>query len=148
MMEKFKAYLAGKPHKMDEDWREQWAYFVGCKLPSILREWYEPGFEDVWEKNGDYYETTRLKLAGLPGFKKKCAEAGDALQALKYLAEFFEDEKRKAGLGKTTKKRGTGNGRRTRSVFPAKGRGSGGGRNQGNAHCQVRAQSEVAGGLH
>lgn len=108
-MEKFKAYLAGKPHMTDEDCHEQWAYFVGCKLPSILREWYESGFEDVWEKNGDYYETTRLKLAGSGAFKKKCAEASDTLQALKLLVEFFEDEKRKAGLGKTTKKRGTGN---------------------------------------
>ena len=108
MIDKFKAFLAGKPHKMDEDWQEQWAYFVGCKLPSILRTWYDPEFGDVWEKNGGYYENTRLKLAGLSGFKKNCAEAGDTFQALKLLVEFFEDEKRKAGLGKTTTKKSEG----------------------------------------
>ena len=112
IMDKFKEFLAGKPHKMDEDWQEQWAYFVGCKLPSILRTWHDPEFGDVWERGGSYYENTRLKLAGLSGFKKNCAEAGDTLQALKLLVEFFEDEKRKAGLGKTTKKKGTGNGER------------------------------------
>ncbi len=127
MIDKFKAFLAGKPHKMDEDWQEQWAYFVGCKLPSILRTWYDPEYGDVWERGGSYYENTRLKLAGLSGFKKSCAEAGDTLQALKLLVEFFEDEKRKAGLGKTTKKRGTGNGDPFSLKLRRTSRGTGGG---------------------
>ncbi len=109
MVEKFKAFLAGKPHKMNEEWQEQWAYFVSCKLPRILRDWYDPGFDDeVWTKGGTYYETAQLKLAGLGAFKKNFAEYSDVLRALKLLMEFFADEKRKAGLGKTTKKKSVG----------------------------------------
>jgi len=105
MIDKFKLFLAGSPYRMDEDRVEGWAYQVAVILPSVLRKWYDPDFgNDVWAKDGGYYETARLKLAGLAGFKKSCAEAGEALQGLRYLSEFFAEEKRKAGLGKTARK--------------------------------------------
>ena len=104
MIGKFKAFLAGKPYNMDESQQETWANLVAGLLPEVLREWYDPNFSDMWTKDGAYYEKARLNLAGLAAFKKHYAEYGDILQALRRLEEFFADEKRKAGLGKTTKK--------------------------------------------
>ena len=97
MMDKFIAFLAGEPHKMDESWQQTWAYFVGCKMPYILRDWHDPAFRegDIWKKDGAYYECVRLKLAAMPAFKKKCADGDDTLEALNLLVEFFADEKRK-----------------------------------------------------
>ena len=124
MIDKFKAFLARKPHKMDESQQETWSNRVAVLLPEVLCEWYDPNFSDMWAKGGDYYEKAQLKLSGLAAFKKNCAEYGDILQALKYLMGFFEDEKRKAGLGKTTKKRtgdgerGTGGGHAGRVTLP------------------------------
>ena len=70
MMDKFIAFLAGEPHKMDEDWQQTWAYFVGCKMPYILRDWHDAHFRegDVWKKDGAYYESVRQKLAAMPAF--------------------------------------------------------------------------------
>lgn len=104
MIDNFREFLAGSPYKMDEPCQDTWSYNVTVQLPNILREWYDPDFNDVWSKEARYYDKARLKLAGLVAFKKNCAEAGDALQALKYLIAFFENETRKAGLGKTAKK--------------------------------------------
>lgn len=104
MIEKFKEFLAGKPYKMDEGTVEGWAYQVAVILPSVLREWYDPDFGEVEGKGKDYYETARLKLSALGGFKKKCPEASSILQSLKLLVAFFDNEMCKAGLGKTTKK--------------------------------------------
>ena len=104
MIDKFKEFLAGKPYKMDEGAVEGWAYQVAVILPSVLREWYDPDFADVESKDKDYYETARLKLSALGGFKKKCPEASSILQSLKLLVAFFDNEMCKAGLGKTTKK--------------------------------------------
>ncbi len=105
MMDKFIAFLAGEPHKMDESWQQTWAYFVGCKMPYILRDWHDPAFRegDIWKKNGAYYECVRLKLAAMPAFKKKCADGDDTLEALNLLVEFFADEKRKEELPKPSR---------------------------------------------
>lgn len=104
MIEKFKEFLAGKPYNMDEGAIEGWAYQVAVILPSVLREWYDPDFTEVENAGKDYYETARLKLSALGGFKKKCPEASSILQSLKLLVAFFEHEMCKASLGKTTKK--------------------------------------------
>ena len=102
MMDKFIAFLAGDPHKMDESWQQTWAYFVGCKMPYILRDWHDSTFKesDIWTRDGEYYDSVRLKLASMPAFKKKSYDGDDALQALNLLVEFFADEKRKEGLAK------------------------------------------------
>ncbi len=110
MTDNFKSFLSGSPYRMDVPTQEKWAGLIENQVPQILRTWHDPGFCDVWGTAGDYYEKALLKLAGCSEFKKNCAGASDLLRALKLLVEFFEDEKRKAGLGKTTKKRGTGNG--------------------------------------
>ena len=102
MMDKLIAFLAGEPHKMDEDWQQTWAYFVGCKMPYILRDWHDANFRegDVWKKDGAYYESVRQKLAAMPAFKKKCANEDETLRALKLLVEFFADERSKEEQGK------------------------------------------------
>ena len=85
MMDEFIAFLAGEPHKMDEDWQQTWAYFVGCKMPYILRDWHDSAFRegDVWKKDGAYYESLRQNLAAMPAFKKKldlsCCRKGKRL---------------------------------------------------------------------
>jgi len=112
MMDKFIAFLAGEPYKMDEDWQQTWAYFVGCKMPYILRDWHDSAFRegDVWKKDGAYYESLRLKLAAMPAFKKKCNDADETLRALELLVDFFAHEKRSVELSKPGgrgKKRGT-----------------------------------------
>ena len=105
-MDKFMAFLAGEPHKMDESWQQTWAYFVGCKMPYILRDWHDSAFRegDIWKKDGAYYECVRLKLAAIPAFKKKCDDGDDTLEALNLLVEFFADEKRKEGLPKPSRR--------------------------------------------
>lgn len=112
MMEKFIAFLAGDPYKMDESWQQTWAYFVGCKMPYILRDWHDPSFRegDVWKKDGAFYESLRLKLDGMSAFKKKCDDSDDTLEALELLVEFFAHERSKraaanSGSGRV-KKRG------------------------------------------
>ena len=104
MVAKFKSFLAGAPYKMDEDSVEMWTYQVAVKLPSVLRTWYDPDFATIEAKDAAYFEKARKKLAALSGFKKNCADAPMMLQALKYFCGFLEDEHRKAGLGKTTRK--------------------------------------------
>lgn len=104
MIDKFKEFLAAKPYKMDETSVEEWTNRVAVILPSVLREWYDPDFSEVENAGKDYYETARLRLSALGGFKTKCPEAGSILQSLKLLVSFFENETCKAGLGKTTKK--------------------------------------------
>jgi len=105
VIDKFKSFLAGAPNWIkDEGLREGWAYQVAVILPSVLRKWHDSDFgDDVWAMDGAYYEAARLKLVGLAGFKKNCAESGQVLLALKLLAQFFEDEKRKAARGTTTR---------------------------------------------
>ena len=105
MMDKFMAFLAGEPYKMDEGWQQTWAYFVGCKMPYILRDWHDSAFRegDVWKHNGAYYENLRLKLDGMSAFKKKCNDADDTLRALELLVDFFAHEKRKGESAKTVK---------------------------------------------
>ena len=112
MMEKFIAFVAGDPYKMDESWQQTWAYFVGCKMPYILRDWHDPSFRegDVWKKDGAFYESLRLKLDGMSAFKKKCDDSDDTLEALELLVEFFAHERSKraaanSGSGRV-KKRG------------------------------------------
>ena len=102
MMDKFIEFLAGEPYKMDEDWQQTWAYFVGCKMPYILRDWHDPSFRDgnVWKKDGAYYESLRLKLEAMQAFRKKCNDADETLEALKLLVEFFAHKKPKEGLAK------------------------------------------------
>ena len=102
MMEKFIEFLAGEPYKMDEGWQQTWAYFVGCKMPYILRDWHDPSFRegDVWKKDGAFYESLRLKLDGMSAFKKKCDDSDDTLEALKLLVDFFAHEKRGEELSK------------------------------------------------
>ena len=104
MMDKFVAFLAGEPHKMDEDWQQTWAYFVGCKMPYVLRDWYDSTFKegDVWKKDGAYYENVRQRLAAMSAFKKKCVDEDETLRALKLLVEFFADEKSKEEQEKRT----------------------------------------------
>ena len=104
-MDKFIAFLAGEPYKMDEDWQQTWAYFVGCKMPYILRDWHDSSFRegDVWKKDGAYYESLRLKLAGMKAFHNKCCDADDTLEALKLLVDFFAHEKRKEESVKTVR---------------------------------------------
>ena len=104
MIDKFKAFLAGAPHRMGEDAVEMWSYQVAVILPNVLRTWYDPDFTSIETRDATYFEKARKKLAALAGFKKNCADSSMVLQALKYLCGFFEDELRKAGLGKTTKK--------------------------------------------
>ena len=101
-MDKFIAFLAGEPYKMDEDWQQTWAYFVGCKMPYILRDWHDSAFRegDVWKKDGAYYENLRQKLAAMPAFKKKCVDSGETLRALELLVDFFAHEKRREELSK------------------------------------------------
>ena len=110
-MDKFIEFLAGEPYKMDEDWQQTWAYFVGCKMPYILRDWHDPAFRegDVWKKDGAYYEGIRLKLAGMKAFHNKCCDADETLRALELLVEFFAHDKREMGStkpGLRQKKRG------------------------------------------
>ena len=110
MMDEFIEFLAGEPYKMDEGWQQTWAYFVGCKMPYILRDWHDPAFRegDVWKKDGAYYESLRLKLAAMQAFKKKCNDADETLRALKLLVDFFAHKKHKEELvkpGKCDKKR-------------------------------------------
>ena len=104
MMDKFIAFLAGEPHKMDEDWQQTWAYFVGCKMPHILRDWYDSTFKegDVWKKDGAYYENVRQRLAAMSAFREKCVDEDETLRALKLLVEFFADEKSKEEQEKRT----------------------------------------------
>ena len=106
MMDEFIAFLAGEPYKMDESWQQTWAYFVGCKMPYILRDWHDPAFRegDVWKKDGAYYESLRLKLAAMQAFKKKCDDADDMLEALKLLVDFFAHEKRERGAAKPSER--------------------------------------------
>ena len=104
MIDAFKAFLAGNPYKMDESQQKSWGNFAEIKLPQILNEWYDVDFGCIWDKDGDYCEKARLKLVVYSMFKEKCADAENALFGLKLIREFFADEKRKAGLGKTTKK--------------------------------------------
>ena len=107
MMEKFIEFLVGDPYKMDESWQQTWAYFVGCKMPYILRDWHDPSFRegDVWKKDGAFYESLRLKLDGMSAFKKKCDDSDDTLEALKLLVDFFAHERSKraaanSGIGR------------------------------------------------
>ena len=102
MMDNFIEFLAGEPYKMDEDWQQTWAYFVGCKMSYILRDWHDPSFRDgdVWKKDGAYYESLRQKLVAMQAFKKKCNDADETLRALKLLVDFFAHEKRNEGAVK------------------------------------------------
>lgn len=108
MMDKFIAFLAGEPYKMDEDWQQTWAYFVGCKMPYILRDWHDSAFRegDVWKKDGAYYESLRLKLAAMPAFKKKCDDSDAMLRALELLVEFFAHERSKRAAANSGSGRG------------------------------------------
>lgn len=106
MMEKFIEFLAGEPYKMDEDWQQTWAYFVGCKMPYILRDWHDPSFRDgdVWKKDGAYYESLRQQLAAMSAFKKKCNDADETLRALELLVDFFAHEKLKKSSAKPVRR--------------------------------------------
>lgn len=106
MIDKFKAFLAGSPHKMDESWQETWAYHVAVPLPHILRDWYDPDFSDVWENDCRYYAEAHKKLSRLKAFKTHCSESSTVLRALELITEFLSEEgcmptKRKAPEPKT-----------------------------------------------
>ena len=85
MIDRFKAFLAGAPYKMDEDSVETWSYQVAVILPNVLRTWYDPDFTSIETRDATYFEKARKKLAALAGFKKNCADSSMVLQALKYL---------------------------------------------------------------
>lgn len=106
MIDRFKTFLAGSPYRMNGDQIADWTNLVTVTLPSVLEKWYGPDFgNDVWAKDKTYYENARMRLVGDSAFKKNCAERRNVLQGLKYLVEFLADEKRKAGLGKTARKK-------------------------------------------
>lgn len=104
MIDNFKAFLAGGPNWMGEAEQASWTELVSETLPDVIREWHDPDFAGLGSMNANYCSAARRKLVSLRAFKKNCPTAGEILQSLKLLADFFEDETRKAGLGKTTKK--------------------------------------------
>ena len=104
MIEKFKAFLAGNPHRLKDADQKKYIDILASVLPGVAKR-YDAEFEDVWSKDGIYYERMQKKLAGSQAFKKAHpADAGYILRCLKYLVEFSEDEKRKAAKGKTSRK--------------------------------------------
>jgi len=106
MIEKFEEFLAGSPNWFDEGQRVDWDYLVGVILPKLMREWYDPDFkdDDLWTKGKAGLEKAQGRLAALNGFRKRCGESSRVLRALKLIIQFHENETRKKGLGKTTRK--------------------------------------------
>lgn len=104
MIDRFKSFLSGSPYKLGHDEIEGWAYILVSSFPSVMRKWYDSDFRSVEQKDGAYYSAARRKLSAYGPFQQHCSDAGETLRVLKLLIAYFEDETRKAGLGKTTKK--------------------------------------------
>lgn len=104
MIEKFKEFLSRSPYRLDTEQREKCASMVAETLGPIICEWHDPHFGEVWAKDFRYYERARESLIRSSEFRRSCHNSGEVLQALRYLIDFFIDETRKAGLGKTARK--------------------------------------------
>ena len=104
MIAKFKTFL-GTTCRMDVEKCDLWASIVEEKLPQVLSR-YDPAFTTIEEKDKEYFIRMRQKLAAQSDFIKNCPDSSLILWALNLIIEFLEDERRKAGLGKTTRKPG------------------------------------------